>query len=189
MSDATIVVVNDATINEKPPLRSPHWKIKYNHSDKGKACKKRYFERNPALNKLWVSRCIKKAAVEKQKLLIKDITDDKNILRLRYEKFIKTNEAKLIKLDTQIEELMKKREEEKQEQQRLKEETEQVATQVVAPKIKRIRKPKKPVQPQPQEVKEETDQVATQVVAPKVKRTRKPKQPEQQPKQQPQEQV
>ena len=179
MSDATIVV-NDPAINEKPPLRSPPWKVRYNNSDKGKACKKRYFERNPALNKLWVSRCIKKAAVEKQKLLIKDITDDKNILRLRYEKFIKTNEAKLIKLDTQIEELMKKREEEKQEQQRLKKETPK-------PKVKRIRKPKQPVQPQPQEVKEETDQVATQVVAPKVKRTRKPKQPEQQPI--PQEQV
>ena len=76
-------------------------KEKYNKSEKGKECRKRYLEKNKEVNSLWVTRAIVKKRIQEQTELV-SVLPEENKLKQRYMKLLNYNIQKLKDLNDKI---------------------------------------------------------------------------------------
>lgn len=76
-------------------------KEKYNKSEKGKACRKRYIEKNKEINALWVTRAIVKKKIQEQTELV-SVLPEENKLKQRYTKLLSYNIQRLQELNDKI---------------------------------------------------------------------------------------
>lgn len=95
-----------ATEQQAPIIiyRSIEVRDKYNHSEKGRQCRKRYLEKNKEINTLWIARAIIKKKVAEQTEVVNNLPDD-NKVKKRYTKLLTHNLQRLQELNEKINEL------------------------------------------------------------------------------------
>lgn len=77
---------------------------KYNHSEKGRECRKRYLEKNKEINTLWIARAIIKKKVVEQTEVVNNLPDE-NKVKKRYLKLLTHNLQRLQELNEKINEI------------------------------------------------------------------------------------